>query len=478
MDSSQSPLLTEDLKQPEEPEQLEQPDQLEPTVQPEQPEQPEQLEAIEQPEQPEQPEQLEAIEQPEQPEQPEQLEATEQPVKVEQPEQPDEPVPAEQVEESPPLGPQRGDILEGTILSIGESGVLVDLGVEREALVPARDLTKLSATRKDALQVEKAVSVYVTDAAGQGQIKASIHRAVLNEKWIEAEKLKESGEIWEAPVTGYNQGGVIVPFGKLRAFVPISHLLDIPRRSNPSQIRERLGNYIGRTLPLRVIEVDRRRRRLVCSYRKAYPEWRERQRQQFVDSLTEGEVRTGRVRNLRDFGAFVDLGGGDGLVHISELAWHRVDHPKEVLRVGQEVQVYVLKVNRKRKRVALSIKRLTPHPWSTVDDRYHENQLVEGKITRITSFGAFVELEPGVEGLLHVRHLPRAAEQDPNKVVSPGEIHLLRILGVDSERRRIRLSMRAVTPEEQMDFMARRAEEALESTDDTIGLAELIGEEE
>ena len=280
-------------------------------------------------------------------------------------------------------------------------------------------------------------------------------------------------------MTGYNQGGVIVPFGKLRGFVPISHLLDIPKRSNPGQIRERLGNYIGRTLPLRVIEVDRRRRRLVCSYRKAYPEWREQQRQRFVDGLTEGEVRTGRVRNLREFGAFIDLGGGDGLVHISELAWHRVDHPKEVLRVGQEVQVYVLKVNRKRKRVALSIKRLTPHPWSSIDERYHENQLVQGKITRITSFGAFIELEPGIEGLLHIRHLPRAAEQDPNKVVSVDEVHLLRVLSVDSDRRRIRLSMRAVTPEEQMDFMARRAAESTpEPLADTIGLAELIGEEE
>jgi len=321
------------------------------------------------------------------------------------------------------------------------------------------------------------VSVYITDTGqSKSAISLSLHQAILNEKWLEAEKLLESGEIWEAQVTGYNQGGVIVPFGKLRGFVPISHLLDIPRRSNPGQIRERLGNYIGRTLPLCVIEVDRRRRRLVCSYRKAYPEWRRRQRQLFIDSLTEGEVRTGRVRELRDFGAFIDLGGGDGLIHISELAWYRVEHPKEILRVGQEVRVYVLKVNRKRKRVALSLKRLAPHPWTTIEERYQENQLVEGKITRIASFGAFVEIEPGIEGLLHVRHLPRAAEQDPSKVVSVGEVHLLRILSIDPDQRRIRLSLRAVTPEEQMDFMARRA--AVESFEDTVGLADVVGEEE
>jgi small subunit ribosomal protein S1 len=357
---------------------------------------------------------------------------------------------------------------------------MVDLGVDRQALVPPHDLDKLKADRRSALQVGKTAHVYITDTQeSQTHLSASIHQAILNEKWIEAEKLKESGEIWEVKVTGYNQGGVIVPFGKLRGFVPISHLLDIPKRSNPSQIRERLGNYIGRTLPLRVIEVDRRRRRLVCSYRRAYPEWRERQRRAFIDSLTEGEVRNGTVRELRDFGAFINLGGGDGLIHISELAWHRVAHPKEVLRVGQNVQVYVLKVNHKRKRVALSLKRLIPHPWSSIEERYHENQLIDGKVTRITSFGAFIELEPGIEGLLHIRHLPRAAEQDPNKVISVGEIHLLRILNIDADRRRIRLSMRAVTPEEQMDFMARRAmERAAEPLEDTVGLADLIGEEE
>jgi len=374
---------------------------------------------------------------------------------------------------------QRGDIREGTILSIDEQGAVVDLELERKGLVPIHDLEKLSDGRRDALQVGKVVPVYIMDPDDNKEnLVVSIHQAVLNEKWIEAERLKESGEIWEGKVTGYNQGGVIVPFGKLRGFVPISHLLDIPKRGNAGQIRERLGYHVGRTLPLRVIEVDRRRRRLVFSYRKAYPEWRERERRAFVDGLTEGEVRTGRVRDLRDFGAFVDLGGGDGLIHISELAWHRVNHPKEVLRVGQEVQVYVLKVNRKRKRIALSLKRLAPHPWSTIEERYQVNQLVEGKITRVASFGAFVQLEPGIEGLLHVRHLPRVAEQDPNKVVSEGEVHLLRVISIDAERRRIRLSMRAVRPDEQMDWMARRADLAAMSSEDTIGLADLIDEEE
>ncbi len=389
----------------------------------------------------------------------------------------EEPEQTQQPGTEPGVELRRGDIREGTILSIDKDGMLIDLGLEQHGLVPPHDLAKVSNRRRDTLRTGEPVSVYITDAdRSKDVISLSLQQAILNEKWLEAEKLLKSGEIFEAKVTGYNQGGIIVPFGKLRGFVPISHLLDIPRRSNAGQIRERLGNYIGRTLPLCVIEVDRRRRRLVCSYRKAYPEWRRRQRQVFIDSLTEGEVRAGRVRELRDFGAFVDLGGGDGLVHISELAWHRVEHPKEVLRVGQEVRVYVLKVNRKRKRVALSLKRLAPHPWTTIEERYQENQLVEGKVTRIASFGAFIEIEPGIEGLLHVRQLPRAAEQDPARVVSVGEVHLLRILDIDPVQRRIGLSMRAVTPDEQLDFMARRA--AVESFEETVGLADLVGEEE
>ncbi len=392
-------------------------------------------------------------------------------------EQPDQPLQAD----IPDLGKvKRGDIMQGTITSVEELGAFIDLGIEKSGIIPPHDLERLSADRRDALQVGGEVPVYITGSEdSDGKLVVSIHQAILDEEWIDAEQLKESGDIWEGKVTGYNQGGVIVPFGKLRGFVPISQLLDIPRRSNPSQIRERLGNYVGRALPLRIVEVDRRRRRLVLSYRKAFSEWRERERREFIDNLTEGEVRTGRVRELRDFGAFVDLGGGDGLIHISELAWHRVKHPKEVLRVGDRVKVHVLKVNRKRKRVALSLKRLTPHPWSTIEERFHVNQLVEGDITRVASFGAFVRLEPGIEGLLHVQHLPRAAGKDPSKVVFEGEVHLLRIISIDAERRRIRLSLRAVTPEEQMEWMARHAARvAAIPLDEVIGLSELISEEE
>lgn len=382
---------------------------------------------------------------------------------------------------------RRGDIHEATLVSLDAEGAEIVFqatgeepnGDSYHGLVPAYDLEQLTDEQRAELKVGELVPVYVMEPQDEnGNLVASIYQAFQNEDWLKAQKLKETNAVWEGDVVGYNQGGLIVPFGKLRGFVPVSHLLDIPKRANPNQIRERLGNHVGKTLPLRVIEVDRRRRRLVLSYRKAFSIWREQKRQKFITELKEGETRIGRVRDLRDFGAFVDLGGGDGLIHISELAWYRVDHPKEVLRIGQEIEVLILKVSRKRKRIALSLKRLQPHPWETVAERYQENQLVEGKVVRVTDFGAFVELEPGIEGLLHYKHLPRITDQDPHKVVSEGEVHLLRILGIDPERRRIRLSMRAVRPEEQMDWMARRAEAAESLQDEIIGLDDLTGEEE
>jgi small subunit ribosomal protein S1 len=375
--------------------------------------------------------------------------------------------------------PKRGDICEGTVLSLDETGAVIDLGVERPGFASVHDLNKLLPDQRDAVQAEAAVTVYVTEVDPEAeQIGVSIHQAIVNEDWIEAQKLKKERKIWEGKVVGYDQKGLIVPFGKLRGYVPLSQMVNIPRKANPNQIRERLGYYVGRTLPFRVIEADRRKRKLILSYRSAYSEWRERERQQFLNEIKEGDIRTGRVRELRDFGAFIDLGGGDGLIHISEFAWHRIEHPKEMLRVGEEVRVKVIKVNRKRKRVGLSLKRLTPHPWETVNERYEVNQLIEGKITRVTDFGAFVELEKGVEGLLHVKQLPRQAIPDPQKVVAEGEVHLLRITSIDSKKRRIRLSMRAVSLDEQMEWMAQRAERPVSDDSDAIGLADIVGEEE
>jgi small subunit ribosomal protein S1 len=207
---------------------------------------------------------------------------------------------------------------------------------------------------------------------------------------------------------------------------------------------------------MKVIEVDRRRRRLVFSQRDAQKEWEEMRKQELVDGLNEGDILKGRVSGLRDFGIFVDIGGADGLVHISELAWHRVDHPREVIRVGDEIEVYVMKLDREDQRISLSRKKLLPNPWDTVEERYEINQLVEGTITRIVDYGAFAEIEPGIEGLLHVSQLTRGTVQNVDEVVKEGETHLLRVVSIDQRRQRIGLSLKAVTTYEQIEWMAQR----------------------
>jgi small subunit ribosomal protein S1 len=352
--------------------------------------------------------------------------------------------------------PQVGDIRQGIIVSINTQGVIVDLGLKRDGLVPISDLNKLDPEERDALQVNDEVFVYVLNTDKPDSLVISIHLARLNQDWIRAEELLENEEIIEAEVIGYNKGGAIVPFGRLRGFVPISHLTDISSGMGDRQRQQRLAKLRGETLPLRVIEVNRRRRRLVLSQREAQKEWDSKRRAELIDHLEVGEVRKGTVSGMRDFGAFIDLGGADGLIHISELAWHRVDHPREVLKVGDEIDVYVMRVDEEKQRISLSLKKILPNPWDSVSERYHENQLVEGKITRIVDYGAFAEIEPGVEGLLHVSQLSRGTVSNVSEVVKEGETHLLRIVNIDQRRQRIGLSLKAVTAMEQIEWMAQR----------------------
>lgn len=387
--------------------------------------------------------------------------------------------------------PQVGDIRQGIIVSINTQGVIVDLGLKRDGLVPVSDLNKLEPDERDALKVNDEVFVYVLNTDKPDSLVVSIHLAKLNQDWIRAEELLESGEIIEAEIIGYNKGGAIVPFGRLRGFVPISHLVEVSPGMGDRRRQQRLAKLRGETLPLRVIEVNRRRRRLVLSQREAQKEWDSMRRAELIEKLEVGEVRQGTVSGLRDFGAFVNLGGADGLIHISELAWHRVEHPREVLKVGDEIDVYVMRVDEESQRISLSLKKILPNPWDTVSERYHENQLVEGKITRIVDYGAFAEIEPGVEGLLHVSQLSRGTVSDVHEIVQEGETHLLRIVNIDQNRQRIGLSLKAVTAMEQIEWMAQREiekaaaeaaaeaeaaakaeEEALAAADDTENAAE------
>lgn len=364
--------------------------------------------------------------------------------------------------------PQVGDIRMGYIISISQQGIMVDLGVKRDGIVPQSDVQKLSDEERAALHVNDEIAVYVVNTEEADSLVVSVHLAKLNQDWIDAEALLESGNIVELEIGGYNKGGAIVPFGRLRGFIPASHLAELSPGMNDRKRQQRLAKLRTHKLPLKVIEVDRRRRRLVFSQKDAQKEWEEKRKNELIDNLKVGDVLHGVVSGMRDFGAFVDIGGADGLVHISELAWHRVDHPRDVVKVGDEFDVYVLSLDKDDQRISLSRKKLMQNPWETVEERYDINQLVEGTITRIVDYGAFAEVEPGIEGLLHLSQLSRGNVERADDVVKEGETHLLRVVSIDRRRQRMGLSLKAVTTMEQIEWMAQRELEKAEAAQSEV----------
>ncbi|MDH7485503.1 MAG: S1 RNA-binding domain-containing protein [Anaerolineae bacterium] len=261
----------------------------------------------------------------------------------------------------------------------------------------------------------------------------------LERAWQLAEEALETGEVLELLADGFNRGGLLVSWGQLRGFVPYSQLSGMPHFADSDGRMQALESRVGQTLRLRVIEVDRDLRRLILSERAACGEARAGD---LLARLCPGDICTGRVTRVHPFGIFVDLGGVEGLIHISELSWGWVAHPSEVLRQGDELKVYVIGVNQAERKVALSLKRLTPDPWSLVDERYKVGQLVRGVITNVVSFGAFVQLEEGVEGLIHVSELANGDFMHPRMVVQEGREVTARILEIDSANRRLALSLR------------------------------------
>lgn len=260
--------------------------------------------------------------------------------------------------------------------------------------------------------------------------------------WDRARAAMQQGEVLELPVVGCNRGGVLVDWDGLRGFVPASHLTGLTPSVDEDTRRDELQQLVGTQLVLKVIELDPERERFVLSERAARLDGRSCA--DVLNSLCPGDICQGHVTNLCSFGAFIDLGGMEGLVHVSELSWGRVDHPQDVLEPGQAVEVYVLNVDRDRRRVGLSIKRLQPDPWQAVEDRYRVGQVVKGVITHVVDFGAFARVEDGLEGLIHVSELAEGGVIHPRNVVREGDTVAARVLNIDSERRRMGLSLRDV----------------------------------
>jgi len=366
---------------------------------------------------------------------------------------------------------KRGDIRLGRVMEITDSGVLLDIGLKREGFAPIEDLQQMQRAQMAEVHVGDEVPAMIVDMRGSEGYQVSIYRARMEEDWFNAEQLLRSGEILESEISGYNRGGLTVQFGRIRGFIPMSHVVGLPRGLGDPERRERLAAMVGKTVGLRVIEVDRQRRRLILSQRQARRAWQRLRKQRLLNELQEGQRRRGVVSSITNFGIFVDLGGVDGLVHVSELSWRRVDDPHEVARVGDEVEVVVLEVDRSRERVGLSIKKALGDPWEKAGDKYEVNQLVEGRITRVADIGAFVELEPGIEGLLHTSELVGAPNVTPQEVLKEGDVVLLKVLRIELSRRRIGLSARRVRQEEWERWAAERAarEERQAQAEEPVG---------
>jgi small subunit ribosomal protein S1 len=344
--------------------------------------------------------------------------------------------------------PGRGETITGTVLSVDNYGLIVDVNLKRDGVVHRHDLERLD-LQPEAFSVGEEVDVTIIRMEDEnGDLVLSVSQARQGEDWKRAEDLMENDEAWAGVITEANRGGLIVPFGNLRGFIPASHVGDLPRGMNEDDRKDYLNRLVGQSVNVKVIEVNRKRRRLVFSQREAQREKREARKEVLLDKLEEGETRKGVVSGLRDFGAFVDLGGADGLIHISELAWHRVKHPREILNVGDEVEVYVLRLDAEGKRIGLSLKRLQENPWEMVENMYHVGQLVEGTVSRVADFGAFISLDPGIEALLHISQFSDPPPEDPMMIVREGQRLMMRVISIEADKQRLGLSLKEVTEEE------------------------------
>jgi small subunit ribosomal protein S1 len=344
---------------------------------------------------------------------------------------------------------KHGDVVEGTVVRIDKDEILVDIGAKSEGVVSNRELYGRNAESAPQLAVGDTVLVYVLQPESQeGHVVLSLRRAGLERKWRSMQEQFESGVIIEAPVIDHNKGGLIVDCG-IRGFVPISQIVDFPRRPQNDQprdaaqeIAEKLQPFVGRKLRLKILEVNRKANRLILSEKVALYEERREKRDELFSSLQVGQKVTGTVRSIAPFGVFIDLGGIDGLVHKSELSWNKVNNPESGYKVGEEVEAEVIDINHERGRISLSIRRLQPDPWhSTVAD-FKVGDVIDGTVTKLVNFGAFVRVRDGLEGLIHISELSQQRVTHPGDVVHEGQTLKLKIISLDSERHRLGLSLK------------------------------------
>jgi small subunit ribosomal protein S1 len=373
--------------------------------------------------------------------------------------------------------PASGEIRTGVIASITPGQILVSIGTKSEGVITGKELEAIPADEMAKLTIGMEIPVYVINPEDQsGNIILSFTRAREETSWTDADGFKNSGDLFHGIVAGYNKGGLIVHIGDLKGFVPSSQFSYARRTaSSGDSPDERYSKMVGESIDVRVIEVDRERRRLILSERAASGETRESIKDRVLDELAIGDIRTGRVTSIADFGVFVNINGADGLVHLSEASWDRNQKLEEILKVGQEVKVKVISIDREKKRIGLSIRRLQDDPFAKRIESIQVGQLLEGTITRLTKFGAFARLEGDVEGLIHISEISENRIEHPKEVLKEGEVVTVRVIKIDPENHRVGLSVRRVDSSAYVDLDWQSLVDDLGSTDSDTK-KEVVGE--
>ena len=340
---------------------------------------------------------------------------------------------------------RRGEVVEGTVMSVERDGLVVDIGFKSEGIVHVQEMHSLGTDPLTKLKPGDPVLVFVVQAeTAEGQVALSIDRARGEQGWRTLQDRFESGEIFEAEITGYNKGGLLANVEGVNAFIPMSQVVGAKPGSDGTNP---LSAQVTRALRLKVIEINRRRNRVILSERAALQEWRAEQKDRLLDELAEREIRKGVITSIRNFGVFVDLGGADGLVHLSELSWDRNAQPEDLFKVGDEVNVFVMRIDQETKKIALSIRRASPEQWEQLITRYEVGDVVPGVITKLVAFGAFARLPGPVEGLVHVSELVDRRIGHPEEVVDEGDVVPLKIVRIEHDRHRLGLSVREARAE-------------------------------
>lgn len=339
-----------------------------------------------------------------------------------------------------------GQLVTGIFVGMQETAAVVSIGQKMDGVIPAENMQSLSESELQSLTIgSELTSVVIRIGTNDSPTILSFDKAQQEAEWLSLQDSLTSGSTIEGTVISTNRGGCLVKLSSLQGFVPLSQMsLGSQTGSHDPQQEE---DRIGQSLKLKVLEVDRARNRIVLSERVAVNEARADQKVKLMSELSEGQLITGHVSGLTEFGAFVDLGGADGLIHISELSWDSVGKASDILQMNQEVTVSVLRVDPEKNRIALSLRRTQPEPWETIDERYESGQIVEGTITKLADFGAFARVEHGIEGLIHISEVASRTIRHPREVLSEGDVVLLKVLSVEADRRRLGLSLKQAIEE-------------------------------